>query len=95
MENEKEVGLVTHFFSKIDVAVIKLKDELNVGDKILFRGSTTNFDQIVKSMQIEHESVEKAKAGQSIGLKVKDKVRENDVVFKEIWVNWSSILGYY
>lgn len=84
MENEKEVGLVTHFFSKIDVAVIKLKDELNVGDKILFRGSTTNFDQIVKSMQIEHESVEKAKAGQSIGLKVKDKVRENDVVYKEI-----------
>jgi putative protease len=84
MENEKEIGLVTHFFSKIDVAVIKLKDELNVGDKILFRGSTTNFDQIVKSMQIEHESVEKAKAGQSIGLKVKDKVRENDVVYKEI-----------
>ena len=84
MENEKEVGLVTHFFSKIDVAVIKLKDELSVGDKILFRGSTTNFDQIVKSMQIEHESVEKAKAGQSIGLKVKDKVRENDVVYKEI-----------
>lgn len=84
MENEKELGLVTHFFSKIDVAVIKLKDELNVGDKILFRGSTTNFDQIVKSMQIEHESVEKAKAGQSIGLKVKDKVRENDVVYKEI-----------
>jgi putative protease len=84
MENEKELGLVTHFFSKIDVAVIKLKDELNVGDKILFRGSTTNFDQIVESMQIERESVEKAKAGQSIGLKVKDKVRENDVVYKEI-----------
>jgi len=84
MENEKEVGLVTHFFSKIDVAVIKLKDELNVGDKILFRGGTTNFDQIVKSMQIEHESVEKAKAGQSVGLKVKDKVRENDTVYKEI-----------
>ncbi|WP_455276571.1 hypothetical protein [[Eubacterium] cellulosolvens] len=84
MENEKEIGLVTHFFSKIDVAVIKLKDELNVGDKILFRGSTTNFDQIVESMQIEHESVEKAKAGQSIGLKVKDKVRENDTVYKEI-----------
>jgi len=84
MENEKELGLVTHFFSKIDVAVIKLKDELSVGDKILFRGSTTNFDQIVESMQIERESVEKAKAGQSIGLKVKDKVRENDVVYKEI-----------
>ena len=84
MENEKEIGLVTHFFSKIDVAIIKLKDELKVGDKILFRGGTTNFDQIVESMQIEHESVEKAKAGQSIGLKVKDKVRENDVVYKEI-----------
>jgi len=84
MENEKEIGLVTHFFSKIDVAIIKLKDELKVGDKILFRGGTTNFDQIVESMQIEHEGVEKAKAGQSIGLKVKDKVRENDVVYKEI-----------
>ena len=84
MENEKEIGLVTHFFSKIDVAIIKLKDELKVGDKILFRGGTTNFDQIVESMQIEHEGVEKAKTGQSIGLKVKDKVRENDVVYKEI-----------
>ena len=84
MENEKEIGLVTHFFSKIDVANNKLKDELKVGDKILFRGGTTNFDQIVESMQIEHEGVEKAKTGQSIGLKVKDKVRENDVVYKEI-----------
>lgn len=84
MENEKEIGRVKHFFAKIDVAVIELNDELKIGDKIMFRGSTTDFEQIVDSMQMEHKDVEKAMAGQSIGLKVKDNVRENDTVYKEI-----------
>jgi len=84
MENEKEIGKVTHFYPKIGVAVIELKDEVKIGDKIIFRGSTTSLEQIVESMQIEHESVEKAVAGQSIGLKVKDRVRENDIVYKKI-----------
>ncbi|KON28563.1 translation elongation factor-like protein [miscellaneous Crenarchaeota group archaeon SMTZ-80] len=80
MENEKEIGKISHFFPKINVAVIELSDELSVGDKIIIKGSTTNFEQIIDSMQIEHENVNRANAGQSVGLKVKDRVRENDIV---------------
>lgn len=77
-----EVGMVSHFFVRINVAVVELKASLAVGDRILIRGSTTDVEQIVESMQIEHENVQKATAGQSIGLKVKERVRENDTVYK-------------
>jgi len=80
----KEVGRVTHYFTKIEVAVIELKDTLSVGDKILIQGSTTSFEQTVESMQIEHKNVTTAKAGQSIGMKVKQRVRELDKVYKVI-----------
>lgn len=80
----KEVGKVTHFFTKISVAIVELSDTLSVGDKILIKGPSTNVEQTVDSMQIEHKNVEKATKGQSIGLKVSDRVRENDIVYKEI-----------
>lgn len=80
---EKETGKVTHYFTKIGVGVIKIeKGALNVGDKIHIKGATTDFEQNISSMQIEHEQVEKAKKGQSIGLKVEQPVRENDKVYK-------------
>jgi len=78
----KEVGKVSHFFTKISVAVIELTSTLSVGDRILIKGPTTNFEQTVNSMQIEHENVKVAKAGQSIGLKVDERVREDDTVYK-------------
>jgi putative protease len=77
-----EIGKVSHFFSKINVAIVDLTSTLKVGDKISIEGPATSFEQIVDSMQIEHENVEEAKKGQSIGLKVTDKVREKDVVYK-------------
>lgn len=77
-----EVGRVTHYFTKISVAVVELKAPLTIGDRILIKGSTTNLEQVVESMQIEHKDVQRAEAGQSIGLKVKDRVRENDIVYK-------------
>ncbi len=77
-----EVGKVMHFFSKINVAVVELKEALSVGDKIRIQGPSTDFEQTVASMQIEHESVKTAKQGQSIGLKVNDRVREQDIVYK-------------
>jgi len=77
-----EVGRVTHFYPKISVAIVELKAPLNIGDKILIRGATTNFEQTVESMQIEHRNIEKAEAGQIIGLKVKERVRENDKVYR-------------
>jgi translation elongation factor EF-Tu-like GTPase len=81
-EELQEVGRVSHFFTKISVAVIELTATVSVGDRILIKGPTTNLEQTVDSMEIEHEKVQKAGAGQSIGLKAKDRVRETDVVYK-------------
>jgi putative protease len=77
-----EIGKITHFFTKIGVAIVELTGTLAVGDQILIKGPTTNVEQKVDSMQIEHKNVEKAVRGQSIGLKVSDKVREQDIVYK-------------
>ncbi len=79
---EIEVGKVTHYFNKIGVAVIELKDKLKVGDKIHIKGATTDFTQVIESMQINHSPVQEAGYGQSIGLKVEDRVREGDIVYK-------------
>lgn len=81
-EELQEVGRVSHFFTKISVAVIELTATISVGDRILIKGPTTNLEQTIDSMEIEHEKVQKAGAGQSIGLKVKDRVRETDIVYK-------------
>ena len=70
-------------FDKVSVAVVELSGNLNVGDKIHIKGTTTDFNQKVESMQVEHEKIEKAKKGQSIGLKVDERVRLNDRVFIE------------
>lgn len=78
---EKVIGRVSHFFDKIIVAVIELTGTLKIGDKIAIRGNTTNFEQKVESMQVEHVPVKEAKKGQSIGLKVKEQVRLNDLVY--------------
>lgn len=83
-ENVIEVGHITHFFSKISVAVLELTAPLAVGDCILVKGPTTDFEQVVNSMQIEHENIQKAEAGQSIGLKMAEHARERDVVYKKL-----------
>jgi translation elongation factor EF-1alpha len=83
-ENVIEIGHITHFFSKIDVAVLELTASLAVGDRIIVKGPTTDFEQVVDSMQIEHESIPKAETGQSIGLKVVGHVRKGDVVYKKL-----------
>jgi putative protease len=84
VEEKKLVGKVTHYYGKIGVAVVEVEDEINIGDTISIEGAVTNFRQTVDSMQIEHKNIEKAKKGDSIGLKVIDKVRENDNVYKII-----------
>ena len=79
---KKLVGKISHYFTKIGVGVIELSDELKVGDRISIEGATTNVQQTVDSMEIEHESVQSAGAGQSIGMKVEQRVREGDLVYK-------------
>jgi translation elongation factor EF-Tu-like GTPase len=82
MEELQEVGKVAHFFSKINVAVIDVMDTISVGDKIFIKGPTTDIEQTINSMEIEHEKVKQAEAGQSVGMKVNGRVRENDTVYK-------------
>ena len=77
----KEIGKVTHFFDQISVAVVELAGALKKGDRIKIKGATTDFEQKVESMQIEHEKVDKAKKGDAIGMKVADRVRPNDTVY--------------
>lgn len=83
-ENVIEVGRVIHFFSKISVAVVELTAPLAVGDRIIVKGPLTDFEQVVESMQIEHKNIQRAEAGQSIGLKMVQHAREKDVVYKKL-----------
>jgi len=78
----KEIGKIVHYYTNLGVGIIELKGTLKVGDKIKIKGATTDFEQKIASMQIEHEKVEEAKKGKSIGLKTKKHVRQNDIVYK-------------
>jgi translation elongation factor EF-1alpha len=82
MTEKKLIGKITHYFSKIGVVVVELSDEMNVGDRISIGGATTSFEQVVDSMEIDNKKVETATKGQAIGLKVKEKVRLHDSVYK-------------
>lgn len=82
IEEGKLIGKITHYFGNIGVAVIELEGPLNAGDTIRIVGGKTDFTQSVGSMQIEHEQIDKAKAGDSIGLKVDQKVHEGYKVYK-------------
>ncbi|MCW4042151.1 MAG: translation elongation factor-like protein [Candidatus Bathyarchaeota archaeon] len=84
MENLSEIGTIAHFYSKIEVSVIDLTAPLKVGDTIVIKGSTTDLEQMVDSMQVEHQDIEAAESGQSVGLKAKGKVREGDTVYKKV-----------
>jgi putative protease len=79
---KKLVGKISHYFTKIGVGVIELSDELKVGDRISIEGATTNVQQNVRSMQIEHTEVQSAGPGDAIGMKVDQRVREGDLVYK-------------
>lgn len=78
----KPIGRVTHWFGKINVAVIKLLAPFKVGDYIHIKGAHADFVQHIDSMQINHKFVEKARKGVEIGLRLKQKVREGYQVFK-------------
>ena len=82
---EKEIGYVSHYFGHISVAAVEVTDgTLEVGDTLHFKGHTTDFQTELESMQVEHQSISQAKVGDSIGIKVPEKVRTHDKVFKLI-----------
>ncbi|MCM8775425.1 MAG: hypothetical protein NC930_03630 [Candidatus Omnitrophica bacterium] len=77
------VGYVTHYFPHVRAGVVKIKKgEIRRGDLLYFKGHTTDFKQVVTSLQIDHKPIEMARSGAEIGIEVKDRVREGDVVYK-------------
>ena len=81
----EEAGIITHFFPKVDAAVVKLtKGAISVGDTIVIKGHTSDFKEKVQSIQLDHVPIQDAEKGMEIGLKVKAKVREHDVVYKVV-----------
>lgn len=81
---ETEIGRVHDYFAHVGVAGIELTAPVKVGDRIHVKGHTTDMELIVESLQIEHESVEEAQAGDKIGLKVADRVRDGDHVYRVV-----------
>ena len=79
---EELIGTVTHYFAKPEVGVVKLSGAVAIGDVLHFRGRTTDLEQKLTSMQVDHASVETAAAGSEVALKVDDRVRQGDEVFR-------------
>lgn len=81
-DENKPIGEVTHYYTKIGVGIIKLNDSLKSGDKIKIKGHSTDLEQTVDSIQVDHKDISEAKSGDIIGIKVTDHVREGDQVYK-------------
>jgi putative protease len=80
---EEQIGTVTHYFGGPQVAVVKLEaGELALGDTLRFKGHTTDFTEQVTSMEVNHQKIERAKAGDEVAIKVSSRVRQHDKVFK-------------
>jgi selenocysteine-specific translation elongation factor len=79
---EKEVGKVSDFFAHVVVAGVDMTGSLKVGEKIHIKGHTTDIEMDLTSMQIDNKDVTKAKKGQSVGIKVSERVRPGDIVYK-------------
>ena len=79
---EVEIGKVSDFFKKPVVAGIELEGPLKVGDKIHVKGHTTDQELVVRSMQIDNKEVKEANAGDSVGIKIRDRARQGDLVYK-------------
>jgi hypothetical protein len=80
---EDAIGRVTHYFSHLSVAAISLQAPLAVGEHIHIRGHTTDVEQVVESMEIDHVEVDRAEPGDDVALKVDDHVRDHDLIFRE------------
>ncbi len=82
MTESKPIGKVTHFYGNLNVAIVKFSKPVEAGIKVHFKGATTDFEEIIKSMQFDHQPIEKVKKGQEVGIKIAKKVREGDLVFE-------------
>jgi len=79
---EKRIGRITHYYTRLGVAVLELTDEIRMGDEIRIKGKITDLLMKVASLEIEHQKIESASPGMEVALKVDDYVREGDEIFK-------------
>lgn len=81
VDADQKIGVVTHYYTDLGVGTVKLEAGLKAGDMVRFKGATTDFTQPIASLQFERQAIETASAGQEVGIKVADKVRDGDEVF--------------
>ena len=79
---QKPIGKITHYYGHLGVAIIKFNRNVKKGEEVHFRGAHTDFTQEIESIQYDHEDIEVAKKGQDVGIKVKEKVREGDEIYR-------------
>lgn len=79
---EEHIGTITHYFGKPGVGVVKLDAAVKVGDMLQFRGNTTDFQQKLESMEVDHAAVESAEPGAEVAFKVSERVRQGDEVYR-------------
>jgi putative protease len=82
-KKSKKIGKVVHYYGGIKVVIIKFNKDIRIGKEVRFKGTTTDFKQVISSMQFDHKDVKTAKKGKQIGIKVKSRVRVGDGVFEE------------
>ncbi len=80
-DEPKKVGVITHYYDKLGVGIIKLEEDIKVGDKLKFQGHKTDFEQEVSQMQFDHKDIEMGKKDQEVGIKVDSVVRNGDAVY--------------
>ena len=80
-KKSKPIGQVTHYYGAIGVAIVKFNKAVKVGVRLRFQGATTDFEQVIDSMQYDHKEIGSAAKGKEVGIKVSDKVRDGDEVF--------------
>lgn len=81
-DEPKPIGEVTHYYGGLGVAIVKFTKKVKTGERIRFKGATTDFEETIKSMQYNHQEIKEAKKNQEVGIKVSDKVREGDKVYE-------------
>lgn len=84
IKEPKPIGVVTHYFANIKVAIVKFSKEVPVGTTLHYKGATTDFSEKASEMQFDHKAVDSAKKGKEVGIKVNDRVREGDQVFEAV-----------
>ena len=80
-DEPKKVGVITHYYDKLGVGIIKLDSDIKIGDRLKFQGHKTDFEQEIGQLQFDHKDIEMGKKDQEVGIKLTDKVREGDIVY--------------